>query len=234
MYGVSNGGKAMVPAFGYLRTSSATNVGEDKDSDKRQRAAIESAAASAGYFIKDWFYDTGVKGNIPVQDRPAFMEMRDALASNGVRHVFIEDIGRLSRDQSIGLLGIALIKRLGVTMIDGRGTDVTDPSDPMAKAWIGMMLVFAELEKDMLVKKLKGARDRKSAIAGRRIEGQKGYLRPRKGEIGLPLVTLAQSLAGDRTLLAISTMLAEQGHMTALGKAFSASQVKRLIEVKNV
>ncbi|MDB5244061.1 MAG: hypothetical protein JWP57_4687, partial [Spirosoma sp.] len=28
-------------AVGYLRTSSATNVGEDKDSEKRQRGHIE-------------------------------------------------------------------------------------------------------------------------------------------------------------------------------------------------
>src|SRR5262245_56712340 len=30
-------GKNRTPAIGYLRTSSATNVGADKDSDKRQR-----------------------------------------------------------------------------------------------------------------------------------------------------------------------------------------------------
>ena len=33
----------------YLRTSSAANVGADKDSEKRQRAAIESFARAAGY-----------------------------------------------------------------------------------------------------------------------------------------------------------------------------------------
>ena len=39
------------PALGYLRTSSATNVGPDKDSDKRQREAIEGYAKAAGYLI---------------------------------------------------------------------------------------------------------------------------------------------------------------------------------------
>jgi hypothetical protein len=32
--------KALIPAFAYLRTSSAANVGPDKDSDRRQREAI--------------------------------------------------------------------------------------------------------------------------------------------------------------------------------------------------
>jgi hypothetical protein len=38
----------MTPAYGYLRTSSAANVGEDKDSERRQRAAVEGFAKLAG------------------------------------------------------------------------------------------------------------------------------------------------------------------------------------------
>jgi hypothetical protein len=37
-------GKRKIEAIGYMRTSSATNVGRDKDSEARQRAAIESYA----------------------------------------------------------------------------------------------------------------------------------------------------------------------------------------------
>jgi len=44
-----------VDAIGYMRTSSATNVGADKDSEKRQRAAIESFARSNGFAIVDWY-----------------------------------------------------------------------------------------------------------------------------------------------------------------------------------
>jgi hypothetical protein len=36
-------------AVAYIRTSSAANVGADKDSDKRQRAAIEGFAKRAGF-----------------------------------------------------------------------------------------------------------------------------------------------------------------------------------------
>jgi hypothetical protein len=38
-----------VEAVGYLRTSSATNVGAEKDSEMRQRAAIEGFAKAGGY-----------------------------------------------------------------------------------------------------------------------------------------------------------------------------------------
>jgi hypothetical protein len=50
-------GKRKIEAIGYMRTSSATNVGRDKDSEVRQRTAIESHAKAAGYVIVDWFYD---------------------------------------------------------------------------------------------------------------------------------------------------------------------------------
>ena len=38
------GRKELVKAVAYLRTSSAANAGADKDSEKRQRAAIEAFA----------------------------------------------------------------------------------------------------------------------------------------------------------------------------------------------
>jgi hypothetical protein len=49
-------------AVAYLRTSSAANVGADKDSERRQREAIQSFAKRAGYEIVDEFYDAAVSG----------------------------------------------------------------------------------------------------------------------------------------------------------------------------
>jgi hypothetical protein len=40
--------KVKTPAIAYLRTSSAANVGADKDSDRRQREAIQAFARRAG------------------------------------------------------------------------------------------------------------------------------------------------------------------------------------------
>jgi DNA invertase Pin-like site-specific DNA recombinase len=77
-------GKA-VEAIGYMRTSSATNVGADKDSEKRQRAAIESFAKANGYAIIDWYYDAGIRGTDAVAGRPGFKAMLDRIASNGIR-----------------------------------------------------------------------------------------------------------------------------------------------------
>ena len=80
-------GKRKIEAIGYMRTSSATNVGRDKDSEARQRAAIESYAKAAGYTIVDWFYDPAVKGSDAVTERPGFKDMLDRIASNSVRTI---------------------------------------------------------------------------------------------------------------------------------------------------
>jgi hypothetical protein len=64
--------KHSLEAVGYLRTSSATNVGRDKDSDKRQRVAIEGFATAHDYIIVDRFYDAAVTGADALQSVQAF------------------------------------------------------------------------------------------------------------------------------------------------------------------
>jgi DNA invertase Pin-like site-specific DNA recombinase len=104
-------------AVGYMRTSSATNVGVDKDSEKRLRAAIEAFAKRAGYLIADddWFYDTDVKGSDLVTGRNAFKAMLDRIQGNGVRVIIVEDASRLHATSSY--TGHDYLKGLGVTLI---------------------------------------------------------------------------------------------------------------------
>jgi DNA invertase Pin-like site-specific DNA recombinase len=51
-----------------------TNVGADKDSDKRQQRAIKAFAKSAGFAIEDvdYFYHPAVSGADPIETRPGF------------------------------------------------------------------------------------------------------------------------------------------------------------------
>jgi len=213
-------------ALGYLRTSSATNVGADKDSDKRQRAAILAGAKRMGCEIADWFYDVAVSGDVELLERPGFTAMLDRIEGNGVRTVIVESADRFARKMLTAELGILLLTSRGVTLMTAAGEDLTDTDDEMRVAFRQIAMSFAQLEKTRLVKKLRTARDRASQQAGHRVEGQKGYLR------GNPeLVRLAKELWREgRTLLATSALLAERGHVTAKGLPFSAGQVKRLVE----
>jgi DNA invertase Pin-like site-specific DNA recombinase len=71
-------------AVAYLRTSSAANVGADKDSERRQREAIEGFAKQAGYAIEEEFYDAAISGADHIGARPGFAAMLKRIESNGV------------------------------------------------------------------------------------------------------------------------------------------------------
>ncbi len=69
--------KGLIKAIAYLRTSSQTNVGQDKDSEKRQTEAIANFARFAGYEIVARYYNPGVSGADPIEIRPGFIAMLD-------------------------------------------------------------------------------------------------------------------------------------------------------------
>ena len=68
-----------VKAFAYLRTSSAANVGEEKDSGRRQLQAIEAFAKRTGIELAGTYNDEAVKGSDPIDSRPGFAAMLEAL-----------------------------------------------------------------------------------------------------------------------------------------------------------
>src|SRR5689334_2015361 len=88
-------------SFLYLRTSSAANVGADKDSDKRQRAAVEAFAKRAGFNIVGEYYDKAVSGADRIDRRPGFSEMLQRLAANGAKTIIVESPDRFARDLAV-------------------------------------------------------------------------------------------------------------------------------------
>ena len=156
-------GKRKIEAIGYMRTSSATNVGRDKDSEARQRAAIESYAKAAGYTIIDWFYDPAVKGSDAVTERPGFRNMLDRIAGNSVRTIIVESPDRFARDLAVQLAGHDFLKNLGVSLIPASAPDFFLEDTPTAVLVRQVLGAIAQFEKASLVAKLKAARDRKIA-----------------------------------------------------------------------
>ena len=122
----------MKPAVAYLRTSSAANVGADKDSDKRQRAAIEAFAKRAGFAIIGEYYDAAVSGADPVDQRPGFAEMLQRLASNGAKTIIVESPDRFARDLAVQLAGHDMLKKLGLSITPVSAPDFFTEDTPTA------------------------------------------------------------------------------------------------------
>src|ERR1700730_4785418 len=141
-------------AVAYLRTSSAASVGADKDSEKRQRAAIEGFAKRSGFALVSEFSDPGVSGADPIETRPGFAALLDRIEGNGVRTVIVEDASRFARELVTQELGIIALIRRGVRVLTANGDNLTDSSDPSRKMMRQIAGSFAEYEKARLVGKL--------------------------------------------------------------------------------
>jgi DNA invertase Pin-like site-specific DNA recombinase len=74
-----------VKGIAYMRTSSAANVGPDKDSECRQRDAIQTFARRAGFALVGEFCDAAVSGTDLIETRPGFSALLDRIEGNGVR-----------------------------------------------------------------------------------------------------------------------------------------------------
>ncbi len=216
----------MVEALAYMRTSSATNVGADKDSDKRQRVAIEAFAKANGYLIVGEFYDAAVKGSDPVTEREGFADMLARIAGNGVRTIIIESPDRFARDLAVQLAGHDSLKKLGVTLIPATAPDFFIEDTPTAVLVRQVLGAIAQFEKASLVAKMKAARDRKIA-AGFKCGGRKTYL-----ERDPELVAAAKALSTERPRLSlreIAAKLAEQGHVGKSGEPYPAMSVRNML-----
>jgi DNA invertase Pin-like site-specific DNA recombinase len=214
----------LVQAVGYVRTSSAANVGRDKDSEPRQRRAIERFAKTAGYQVVAWFNDPAVSGADPIESRPGFAALLNRIEGNGVRVVLVEDATRFARDLMAQELGIGLLTKLGMRIVTANGDDLTETDDPMKVAMRQIAGSFSQLEKARLVAKLKAARDRKREQEGK-CEGRKGY-----AEKMPETVALAKELdAGGVSYRKISARLAELGHLTGGGKPHVASAIQKML-----
>ena len=204
-------------AVAYLRTSSAANVGEDKDSDKRQRAAILAYAKRRKIEVVAEYYDAAVSGADPVHQRPGFADLLNRIEGNGIGAVLVESPDRFARDLTVQLVGHDKLKAMGVELVPVNApTFFTDdtPTAVMVRQILGAVSQFQKAE---LVAKLKAARERTGHLGGPERYPE-------------DVVKLAKRFARKKvSLRKISERLATAGHLNANGKRYAAQSIKNMI-----
>ena len=213
----------MTKAFAYLRTSSATNVGPDKDSDKRQMEAIERYAKRNDISIVGKYYDAGVKGSDPIMDRQGFRDMVYDAAKRNVRLVLIESPDRFARDLIVQITGHQLLQSRQIQLVPTTAPDFFLDDTPTAVMVRQILGAVAEFEKSTTVAKLKAARDRKSRKLGERIEGRRAN--PLAIEATAKIVRRSPTIG----LRELSRKLAEQGLFAPSGQPYGTSSVSYLM-----
>jgi DNA invertase Pin-like site-specific DNA recombinase len=211
-------------AVAYLRTSSAANVGQDKDSAQRQRAAIAVFAKREGFEVVDEFNDEAVSGADAIEARPGFAALLDRIEGNGVRVVLVEDASRFARHVLVQELGVMALQQRGVQVFTASGDELTATDDPSKVMVRQMMAAFAQFEKARLVGKLAAARKRKREATGK-CEGRKGHAELRPDVVDLVRKMHRKTKAGRMSLRAIAAELATQGHVNERGQPFNPKSV---------
>ncbi len=216
-------------AFGYVRVSSKGQV--DGDGFDRQEDAIRAYAAGAGIKVVEVFKEQGVSGTTVESERPAFQDMVTAILKNGVRTVIVEGLDRLAREYRIQETLLVYLASKGITLLSARtGENVTEASmaDPMRRALIQIQGVFAELEKGLLVKKLRAARERAKKRDGK-CEGRKN-IKELAPDVLAEIKRLRRKLPGQKRMscAAIADRLNAAGLPTVSGRAWTAYNVQNV------
>jgi DNA invertase Pin-like site-specific DNA recombinase len=161
--------------FAYIRVSGKGQI--QGDGFTRQLEAIRQYAKIHDLKIERVFREQGVSGAVESSDRPAFAEMM--LAVGSVNTIVIEKMDRLARDLMVQEVTVADLNKQGVNLISVMEPDLM-ASDSSRILMRQLMGAVAQYDKNQIVSKLRGARQRMKLKTGR-CEGRKpfGY---RKGE----------------------------------------------------
>jgi DNA invertase Pin-like site-specific DNA recombinase len=217
--------------YAYLRVSGKGQLnGHGFD---RQLDAINAYCDKHGYEI-DQVFKEQVSGTKDETDRPEFSAMITAILRDGVDTIIVESLDRLAREYRIQEQLLIYLASKDINLIAANtGENVTKAifEDPMKKAMVQMQGIFAELDKSLLVKKLRESRERIRKEQGK-CEGRKGYRDTERGaEILREIRRLRRKRKGRvrRTFNEIAENLNEQGYTAANGKPFTGNTVRGIL-----
>jgi DNA invertase Pin-like site-specific DNA recombinase len=216
----------MIEAVAYLRCS---GLGAGTDTWERQLEAIRAFCAAEGYELIREYREDAIAGKLDREDRPTFQQMVTELAENGCKTIIIERLDRLARRYSTQESLITFVYGAGLSLFAAdTGEDVTEAlmGDPMRRALIQIQGIFAELDKNMLVLKLKKARERIRA-SGKKCDGRKEYgFRPGEPEI---LATIQKLRAMGSQPETIAQHLNDMEIPTRYRKSWHAGTVSKIL-----
>ena len=228
----------MIAAYAYTRVSGRGQL--EGSGLERQQEEINRFAKESGYLIKQTFKEEGISGTTTETERPAFQQMVFSILRNGVNHIIVESLDRLARDLQVQLQLCTYIASKEITLIcAGTGENITQAilEDPMRKAMVQIQGVFAELDKSLVVRKLKNGRikarqdsETRTLAGKKKCEGRKSLR-----ESSPDLLKEARKLyrkppkGTRRTLEKVGLALFEIGYQTSKGNPYAPAQVKRLI-----
>jgi DNA invertase Pin-like site-specific DNA recombinase len=219
----------MKKAVCYIRVSGKGQI--EGTGLSRQRELCGRYAEKYHYYITETYSEEGISGTLDSEDRPAFTKMIEDLLTDGVRDIIVEGLDRLARTLQVQETLLCFLAAKGLNLHVARTEDCVTQSmqaDPMKKALVQIQGVFSELEKSLLVTKLRKAREKIRAEKGR-CEGVAAY-----GEEDLEEALVVTQILEFRKdgfgYHALAQKLNRAGVTTRHGKKWAATQIKRICD----
>jgi DNA invertase Pin-like site-specific DNA recombinase len=161
--------------IGYIRVSSENQI--EGAGLEVQRRALRQYAKRAGHRLVRIEADEGVSGSKGFEDRPGLAQALDAIKEKRADGLLIYSLHRLARKLDVQEATLAYVwKAEGrVFSVDMGEIVKDDPDEPMRTAMRQVLGAFAQLEKSLIVARLR---------AGRRVKAENGghaYGRPPYG-----------------------------------------------------
>lgn len=160
--------------IGYVRVSTDGQI--DAYGLDAQQAAITAWARATKHRVVEVIEDLGVSGTTDAIDRPGLSMALARLREGSAAGLVVARLDRLARALTVQEATLAVIWRMGgeVFTCDAGRVLADDPDDPMRTALRQVVGVFAELDRRMVVKRLRDGRTAKQA-AGRKAVGAYPY-----------------------------------------------------------
>jgi DNA invertase Pin-like site-specific DNA recombinase len=202
-----------------------------------QKSRITGWAAGAHHIV-GWEDDPGVTGTVDEAGRPGILAVLKAIERGDCQGVVITDLGRLSRLLTVQEAILAKVWSLGGRVFTVESGEVLpdDADDPMRTAMRQMAGVFFELERKMLLKRLRNGRAEKQrqggfigggVAYGRRVVD--GEFVPDEAE--LAVIARVRELRGEgKSLREVAAAMEAEGHRTKVGTRWYPRTVQRMLQ----
>jgi DNA invertase Pin-like site-specific DNA recombinase len=147
---------------GYARVSTQKQV-DTNDSLQAQEDSIRTFCDKNGYELAEIFMDKGISGSEEIINRDGINNLLDYCREkkNRVAYVTIDKIDRFSRDLSNQLFVEKELMVMGIDVLYV-SQESLNGSDPIMRCMRQMMGAFAQLERDMIKRRLYEAQKRKA------------------------------------------------------------------------
>lgn len=221
---------------GYLRVSTTGQV--DKYGLPAQETDIRAYAKAHGHRLVKIETDGGLTGTLTDDERPALLAALKSIRDGQSDGILIPSLNRLARLLTVQEAILAKVWQLGGKVFAADTGEITpdDPDDPMRTAMRQMAGVFAQLDRAMLVKRMRNGRAEKAKRGGYAGYGspafgqraQEGALVANEAEQAI-IACIAEWHADGASVRAIAAELNAQGLKSKRGTQWHPETVARVI-----